>query len=340
MLNWQTLAGLAVSLLCLGYVLMDVDFGQLWGLIRQMNWFYALAVNALLALSFWVRSHRWRVLLAPVQDCRPGGLWDANLIGFMANNVLPARLGEFVRAFTAQQIAQVPASSALATIVVERILDGLALLLILFATLIFADPAASAGAFSVGYMRGAGYALLGGYLVVLAVLFALWRWPQATMGAVSRLAGRISPKLGAALEGILTMFHQGLTVLGQTHHLPLLIVYTIGVWLPCLLEYWVFLPAMGLPLDFFLASMAFVGASLAAAVPAGPGYVGTFQLACMWAMMMAGAPQQAAANYALLFWAVQYFPLTTAGLVTMWRRGLTLKGLSQAGQAGGSPPLN
>lgn len=333
MLNWQTLAGLAISLVCLGYVLMDVDFGQLWELMRHMNWLYALAVNALLALSFWARAHRWRLLLAPVKDCRLGGLWDANIIGFMANNVLPARLGEFVRAFTAQQLAGVPASSALATIVVERILDGLTLLLVLFATLIFADPSASAGAFSVGYMRGAGYTLLAGYLAVLAMLFALWRWPTATMGTLCRLAGRLSPRLGQALEGILTMFHQGLTVLGQTHHLPLLIVYTLGVWVPCLVEYWIFLPAVGLPLGLFLASMAFVGASLAAAVPAGPGYVGTFQLACMWAMMMAGAPQQAAANFTLLFWAVQYFPLTIAGLITMWRRGLTLKGLRQAKQA-------
>ncbi|MBI5524108.1 MAG: flippase-like domain-containing protein [Desulfarculus sp.] len=338
MLNWQTLAGLAISLVCLGYVLMDVDFGQLWDLMRHMNWLYALAVNALLAFSFWVRSQRWRVLLAPVKDCRLGGLWDANIIGFMANNVLPARLGELVRALTAQQLAQVPASSALATIVVERILDGLTLLLILFATLIFADPAATAGAFSVGYMRGAGYTLLAGYLAVLAMLFALWRWPQATMGTLCRLAGRLSPRLGQTLEGILQTFHQGLMVLGQTRHLPLLLLLTAGTWLPMLMEYVVFLPAVDLPPSLFLACMAFTGASLAAAVPAGPGYVGTFQLACLWAMMMGGAPQQAAANFAMLFWAVQYFPLTAAGLITMWRRGLTLKGLRQARQAEPSPP--
>ena len=304
MLNWQTLSGLLISLACLAYVLNDVDFGQLWGLIRGLNWFYALAVNGLLALSFWSRSARWRLLLAPIKDCRLGGLWDANLIGFMANNVLPARLGEFVRAFTAQQLTGVPASSALATIVVERILDGLTLLLILFATLLFADPAATAGAFSVGYMRGAGFTLLAGYLVVLAVLFALWRWPTATMGTLCRLAARLSPKLGNALEGILALFHQGLTVLGHTHHLPRLVLFTLGTWVPMLLEYWVFLPATGLPLSLFLA--------------------------CMWAMMMAGAGQQAAANFALLFWAVQYFPLTAAGLITMWRRGLTLHGLRQA----------
>ncbi|MFH1034618.1 MAG: lysylphosphatidylglycerol synthase transmembrane domain-containing protein [Pseudomonadota bacterium] len=330
MLNWQTLSGLGISLACLAYVLWDVDFAQLWSLTRDMNWLYALGVNALLGLGFWARAARWRLLLRPVKDCGFKGLWEANLIGFMANNVLPARLGEFVRAFAAQRLAGVAASSALATIVVERILDGLTLLLILFATLVFADPGRSAGAFSVAYMRGAGFTLLAGYLVVLAVLFALWRWPTATMGTLCRLAGRLSPKLGKSLEAILATFHQGLEVLGHTHHLPRLIVLTLGVWVPMVLEYWVFLPAMGLPLSLFMACMAFAGGSLAAAVPAGPGYVGTFQLACLWALIMAGANPQQAANFGLLFWAVQYFPLTAIGLFTMWRRGLSLKGLRGA----------
>lgn len=57
--------------------------------------------------------------------------------------------------------------------------------------------------------------------------------------------------------------------------------------------------------------------------------MGTFQLACLWAMTMAGANPQDAANFALVFWAAQYFPLTAAGLITMWRRGLTLKSLRQ-----------
>lgn len=329
MLNWQTLTGLGISLACLAYVLADLNFAHLWALTLQLNPLYVLAVNLLLGLSFWARALRWRLLLAPVRQCALLPLWNANLIGFMANNVLPARLGEFVRAYAAGRLAQVPASSALATIVVERILDGLTLLLILFATLLFADPAKSAGAFNVSYMRAAGLTLLVGYLGVLAVLLALWRWPQATMGRLCALAGRISPRLGHWLRGVLETFSQGLMVLGQTHHLPLLVLLSLGVWLPMVVEYWIFLPAVGLPGSLFMGCMAFVGASLAAAVPAGPGFVGTMQLAIMWALMIAGAPGGQAAAYGLLFWAVQYFPLTASGLWVMWRKGLSLATLRQ-----------
>ncbi len=334
MRNWQTILGMIISLACLGYVLREVDFARLWQLALGINPLYVVAINLLLALSFWARSARWRVLLEPVRECPVRPLLMANLIGFMANNVLPARLGEFVRALAAQRIAQVPASAALATIVVERILDGLSLLSILFLTLLFADPSRTAGAFSVAYMRAAGLSLLAVYLGVLAVIWCLWRWPHATTRLVTRVAGRVSPRLADLAGRILATFAQGLAVLGQARHLPLLCLQSALVWLPGLAMYVVFLPALGLPPSLFMGAMAFVGASLASAVPAGPGYVGTFQLAVLWALAIAGAPAEPAAAYALLFWAAEYFPLTIAGLIAMWAHGLNLATLSRAGAAG------
>lgn len=182
-------------------------------------------------------------------------------------------------------------------------------------------------------MRGAGYTLLAAYLGVLAVMAALWRWPQATIGTISRLAGAISPKLGDTARHLLTTFAEGLAVLGQTRHLPLILLQ----WVPMVFMYMLFLPALGLPFSLFLGAMAFAGGSLAAAVPAAPGYVGTFQLGVTWALVMAGAEPERAAAYSLIYWAVQYFPLVIAGLVEMWRGGMSLKSLQQKSQAPGGP---
>lgn len=330
MFNWQTLLGLIISLSCLAYVLREVDLARLWAMVLQLNPLYVIGINLLLFVSFLARAARWRTLLCPVKNCAFWPLFSANLIGFMANNVLPARLGEFVRAFAADRVAGVPASSALATIVVERILDGLTLLAILFLTLLFADSARSAGAFTVGYMRAAGLMLFAGYMVVLAGIWALWRWPAAFTRLVTGIAGRISPKLAALSTRILATFAEGLAVLGQAHRLPLLIAQSLMVWLPMLAMFVVFLPAVGLAPSLFWGAMAFVGASLASAVPAGPGYVGTFQLAVLWALVIAGAPSEPAAAFGLLFWAAEYFPLTAAGLIEMWRHGLSLGKLSRA----------
>lgn len=191
----QVIIGFAISLACLVYVLRDVDFAELWRLTLDVNPLYYLWVNVSLALSMWVRSYRWRLLLSPVKACRIEPLYSANLIGFMANDLLPARLGEFVRSYAAGRLEGIPASTTLATIVVERVLDGLCMLLVLFLALLFADPSAQAGAFNVAYLRGVGFALLALYLGVLAVSVGLWRMPQVTTKLITGIAGRISSSL-------------------------------------------------------------------------------------------------------------------------------------------------
>lgn len=329
----HAIIGLVISLAALAWVLRGVDFARLWELAKGVNPLYVLAVNALLALSFWVRSLRWQVLLHPVGHYGLGPLMSANLIGFMANDVLPARLGELVRTYAASRLTGAPMAGVLGTIVVERVLDGLTLVMVLFITLLFADPAAQAGSFSVAYMRSAGYFLLAAYLGVLAVVGCLWRWPAATLGLIGRLAGRITPGLAARLTELLTAFAQGLAVLGRWRALLWLSVLSLGVWAPFFFMYGVFLPAVGLPFDPFMAAMALTGGTLAAAVPAGPGYVGTFQLACLWALMIAGADRQRAEAYVFIYWAVQYFPLVIAGLVEMYRRGMRLGSLQSGGEA-------
>ncbi len=337
-MKWQLFLGLGVSAACLIWLLGQVDLPRLWLLVTQLNLLYPLMVAALLAWIFYIRSQRWRVLLGPIKRCALGDLYSANLIGFMANNLLPARLGELVRAYAADRLTGVPVPSVLATLVIERILDGMAILAFFFLALLFTDPTAQAGAFNVAYLRAAGLGLLAAYLGVLAVLIALYRWPQATVGWLARLAGKLSARLGEKVQHLLNTFTQGLALLGKGRHLPLLVAQSLAMWLLTLLATYLFLPAVGLPHSPLMAAMALAGGTLAAAVPAGPGYIGTTQLAVMWALMMAGADQERAAAFGLLYWASCYFPVVAAGLVEMLRRGLSLSNLRRAGSRPGPGP--
>lgn len=332
-MRWQLPLSLAISAACLVWLLGQVDLSRLGQLFSQLNFWYLLAVAVLLAWVFFLRSQRWQLLLRPLKRCPLGPLYSANLIGFMANNILPARLGEIVRAYAAGRLCAVPVSGALATLVIERILDGMAILAFFFLALFFTDPTARAGAFSVAYLRGIGLFLLAGYLAVLGLMAALWRWPSATSGQLAHLAGRLSPRLGEKTASILAGFTQGLGLLDQGRHLPLLIAQSLAMWLLMLLTAYVFLPAVGLPHSLLMAAMALVGGSLAAAVPSGPGYIGTTQVAVMWTLMLAGADQDRAAAFSLLYWAALYFPVTAAGLVEMLRRGLSLSSLRGGGGA-------
>ncbi|MCB2185493.1 MAG: flippase-like domain-containing protein [Deltaproteobacteria bacterium] len=328
----QAIVGLLLSLACLVYVLWEVDFPRLWQLIKDINPLYPLAVNALYALVFWFRSLRWRWLLAPVKACGLGRLYSATIIGFMGNNVLPARLGEFVRAYALSRLETTPVSSVLGSLVVERLLDGLTILALLFLTLLFVDPRAQAGAFSAEHLRAAGLGLFLLYLVVLAVVLGLVFRPEATERLLRGLTHRVWPSLAPKVGRTAHNFSQGLLALRRGGHLGRLVGYSLLVWSGMLGMGWVFLPAVGLPSSPLLAAMALVGGAMAAAVPAGPGFVGTYQLAATWSLMLVGVDREKALAFSLIYWAVQYFPLVVAGLIEMWRRGMNLESLGQKGR--------
>lgn len=317
----QAVLGLIISMACLGYVLYDVDFSSLWEAVLQVTWYQVALVNLLLAVSLFFRSLRWRTILGPVMDSRVSALFSANLIGFMANNVMPARLGEFVRAHVAARLIGSSTATAFGTVIIERIADGLALVLFLFMTLSFADPTRQAGVFTVSYLRAAGHGLVLVYVVVITVILVLgWR-PGWVIGPVTALVSKIRPAWRDSFVTMLENLRRGLGTVGSPTRLIVIALQTIGVWLPAIGMYLICLPAVGLPMNLFLASMAFASGIVAAAVPAGPGLVGTFQLAVMWGLMLAGVPKEQAANFAMIFWAVQYFPLVAVGLAEMWRRG-------------------
>ncbi|MBI4797375.1 MAG: flippase-like domain-containing protein [Desulfarculus sp.] len=337
--NLKTWLSLAISLACLAYVLREMDFGRLWEMLRQVNPLYVVGVNLLYALSLTIRTWRWQGLMRPVKSVGFAPLFSANLIGFMANNILPARVGEVVRGWTGARLAEVPVSSSLATIVVERLLDVPVLLGFLVVMLQFVDPGGRAEGIGVEYLHAAGWSLLTGYLIALAVMAAVLIWPRPMTGLLTRLAARFSPRLAERVQRLLGSFLRGLSTMGQGRALLNLLCLSVLVRLPILGMHYVFLPAVGLPQNLFVAAMAALGHGLALTIPAAPGYIGTYQLGVFWALLLAGAPREPALAYAVIFWAAQYFPLVLAGLVETYRHGLALSSLSRQGQelAGSEP---
>jgi uncharacterized protein (TIRG00374 family) len=336
----KTLLGLALSLACLAYVLRELDFAQLWSLAREVSPLYVLALNALYALSLVIRTWRWQALLRPVGTYRFAPLFSANLIGFMANNLLPARVGEVVRAWTGARLAGLPVSTSLATIVVERMLDVPVLLAFLFLVIYFLEPGRQAEIFSREYLHAAGVSLAGGYLAILAIMAAVLRWPRRLTDLLAGLAGRIRPSLEPKARRLLASFTQGLATLGQGRALLNLLGLSVLVRVPILAMHYCFLPAVGLPQTLFMAAMAALGHGLALTLPAGPGYIGTYQLGVFWALLLAGAPREPALAYAVIFWAVQYFPLVIVGLIETYRHGLALTSLRRQGEELANPDQN
>lgn len=241
----------------------------------------------------------------------------------MANNVLPLRAGEFVRVYVVARHWKVPDAggrahgfwTTLATLIVERALDGLVVVLIL-ALLILAIPVPA-------YMEWAALALLALDLVGIAVLLAFVLAPRACEQLIGRLAGRW-PALQRRLLRVFETFVTGLDGVRAPSHLLPLFVWTAIVWIIPALAFWTMLVAMNLHLPWVAGwtVLAFVG--LGVSIPSAPGYVGVFHAAAALAVGLFGASQSAAVGYALVLHASQIVPVTVIGWLYLLREHMSL----------------
>jgi uncharacterized protein (TIRG00374 family) len=285
------------------------------------QWRWVLVAAALGPLGVWARAIRWRYLFPPGSD--PPGLVAANMIGYMANNVLPLRAGELVRVYVAarrlsrERSGSVAAGMWLAgaTLVVERILDSLSLVLIL-GVLIFLIPVPRA-------FEYAAAVVLAIDAVAAGVLAALIVAPDRTRGLAARLSRRW-PAVQQPVARILDLVLRGLQGIRTPAHLLPLAVWTVVVWVLVALAAWTLFRAvrLELPLIASWTVLAFVGFGIS--IPSAPGYVGVWHAATVLALSLFGVSQAAALGYALLYHASQLVPITVVGWWFLVREHMSL----------------
>jgi glycosyltransferase 2 family protein len=281
----------------------------------------ALAV-ALAPLQIWVRGRRWWYLFPPGSN--PQGITPAMMIGYMANNVLPLRAGEVVRVYVvARRWSASPGAAArshpfwttLATLIVERVLDSLIVVLIL-AVLVLVVPVPR-------FLQIAALVVLAIDVSGVTMLIALVAAPQVCVRLISRLVGRWPSLQRRALTAFETFVH-GLDGIRTPSHVLPLIAWTILIWVAPAFAAWTVLVALDLhlPLVAPWAVLAFVG--LGISIPSAPGYVGVFHAAVVLALGLFGVTRSAAVGYALLFHASQILPVTLLGWLFLVREQVSL----------------
>lgn len=284
-----------------------------------------LVAVGLSVASLWARAERWYYLFPPRSD--PPGLIPAIMIGYMANNVLPLRAGEIVRVYVVARRWRQGFGTTLATLIVERVLDGLVILLILaLLTLLIPVPVV---------LQWAAITLLVldfvGMLALCAVAFA--------PGVCARIIERVTtpwPTIGARAQRFLGTFARGLEGIRTRAYLAPLSAWTVIVWIIPAAVAWAMLRAMNLDLPWVAAwaVLAFVG--LGISIPSAPGYVGVFHAAAAWALAIFGVSQSTSVGYALLYHATQYVPVTVVGWIFLLREHLSLGEATRVSMASGT----
>jgi uncharacterized protein (TIRG00374 family) len=301
----RALAGIAVSVAALAFVVSTVDLARAGDALghADLRWIALLAL--FVALDVVVRTLRWRLLLAPVADVKVRDSLAALLVGYLANNVLPARLGELVRCHVLGDRTGLSRPTILGTVVVERIVDTAVVVAIAaLAIIVLSVRGIVASAVLVGL------AVTGLLVVGVVAAMAAHRLPGA-----ERAAARLAQRPG--LARILGRLREGLAVAGRPRTMAQTVALSVVGWSCTVLAFAAAAQAVGIQPTMGQAAMLAAGTNLATAIPAGPGYIGTFELAAVTIATSVGLPEGPSLAFALIVHAATILITSVGGAVAL-----------------------
>jgi glycosyltransferase 2 family protein len=324
----QLAVGLLISAVAVWFSMRDVDPSAVWQALRRANYLGFVAAVATTLAGFWIRALRWRSLIATPRRLSMEGLFSATMIGFMANNVLPLRLGEFVRPWALARREGLSRSTLFATVVVERAVDMITLLAILGMALLV-HPISSAT--EAGRMVQAGATVLVATSVALTLfVIVLERQPRLIRVAVGALTTPLPEKVRTRVAGMLTHFVEGLGLFRDLRRLSWVFLLSILMFGVVVLGLQASMWALGIELPWYGGLIMLVITAIGIMVPAAPGYIGTMNVACIAGLALLRVGKDLAVPFSWFYWASQWAPVTLVGLFYLQREGLSLRSLGQA----------
>ena len=340
----QFIIGIIISLIFFAFALVDIDLSKVWTAFTQANYLALIPALLIYFVGVWIRAIRWRILLRPIlpakADSSVKSIYHVVVIGYMGNNVLPARIGELVRAFVLSLRTGVRKTATLATILVERIFDGLIMIgfgaaAILIVLIVDSDALMTGEGHRLGnFLTSLSIPLTIGAVVFLGALVAFLVVASSPdiMRKVANFGFRFLPKgLHKRGDRLLDSFISGLAALRSPSNTAAVFGLTILAWL-CetgmyfIIGYWGFdlRGTDGLPLPFYVYLLATAAVNLGTLIPQAPGYAGVFEAIAKAVLVGAfGVEQNASLSYVLVLHATLLIPVTLLGFYYMARESIS-----------------
>ena len=313
---------LGVGLLISGFFLYlafgRIDSTQLLNSFLRVNYWLLIPAIFVQFISHWLRALRWRYFLKPIKRVPVGSLFSATMIGYMLNSVLPAHLGELFRAVVIGKRENIASSSVMASIVVERIIDILSLLLVMvMALLVYPFP---------DWVTTSGYAMFALAMGLLIFLYLLKQQHALTTRLLDFFLGLLPQKISRKVKEMLDAFINGISGFEKKRDALVILVYSVLMWI-C---YWAILHILFYAFDLFgsyqvntvSSVVLLVITTVSVVIPSSPGYVGTYHYLCQLALSLFGIPRAVGLSYAFVAHALTLIPTALVGFIFAWKEGL------------------
>jgi uncharacterized protein (TIRG00374 family) len=325
MRRWLYLAvGIGISIFFLDLGLRGVQLDVVAERIADADLIWLAPGVAVYFLAVWGRTWRWHYLLRPLKAIPLRALFPVVVIGYMGNNVYPFRAGEVIRAYVLKRNEDVRITASLATIIVERIFDGLVMLMFVFVALPFAP-------IEQDWLR---WIVVAGTLVffgALGVFLFLAMRPALARRTYTWVIARILPRpMRQPVGRLADHFMEGLESLRRPRDLLMTLVTSAFIWLTETTKYWFVMHAFDFQVSFFVLMIMTAVVNLATTLPAAPGYVGTFHGPGIRVLETFRVNHEIAAGYTIVLHAALWLPITLLGFVYLIQQGLSWRSFGEA----------
>jgi uncharacterized protein (TIRG00374 family) len=313
--------GLAVSAVFLYLAMRGIDWHAFAGAFAHAHWIYVIPGVVFTMLGHFGRAVRWRYMMRPVKNCAIRPLWSATAIAFMVNNLLPARLGEFVRAIAIGRTEQVSKSASFATIVFERVIDVFILIVLIWYCMVTISAP--------HWLARSTEILIVFNVALLLLLFTMVRWRRRFRLLLARALRPLPTDVQRRVHGSADSFVDGLGVVTRPRLALPIALLSVVVWGAATLGVYFSVLAFDLPVPFMASVFLIVSISLGAMIPSAPAFLGTMQYAFVIGLGLYGIQRGEALAVSTVYHATQFFPITLTGLYYAWRSHLRLSELSR-----------
>lgn len=312
--------GIIISLVCLYFAFQGIQLDKLLDALKGIEYLWLIPASFLFLVSYSGRVFRWQLLFSPLK-LRLAKVFNALNIGYFLSNLLPARLGDVVRAYLIGEIESISKMHAISTIVVERMSDGLTVVLLLAVAALFVPNIPNEA-------RQGAIATAAGGVLAIAFLLLLSFHKERGMTLLKQLTARIpflqNQKLWSALESLI----DGFAVLRSPRTLVGVASWALFAWVVGGVMYWIVMRAMTMNQPLVAAFLVMTVTSLVAVVPSSPGYVGVFHYFAQLTLVTVFHEDPARAlSYAFVMHAFTYLWLLALGIFSMWNEGLSFSKL-------------
>lgn len=337
--------GAAITAVFLALLVLRFDFAEMRESLGSANYVYLIPAIGIYFISLYIRSFRWSYVLRPFASTRTSRLFPVVMVGYMANNVLPMRIGEFARSYYLSTREPVRGSTALATILIERVFDGLVLLFFLAIGTLFlpvtglTDKVSKTVELPFGIEpTGAVVAavVVAPFVGVLTMMVLAALYPETFIRWASRVAKFAPEKYRAPALGFVVRFLGGFEGLHRPSRVASVFLLSVPIWLAEGTMYYIVALGFGLQAEFDSVALMIVAmlvvtsvSNLATSIPSSQGSVGPFEFFAALSLAFLGVSSGLAFAYAVVLHVALLVPVIITGFLHLALRNVSLTDLTR-----------